>query len=486
MILLDNTIVNVALPAIQSDLDVTPANLEWVVNAYVLALAALILVGGTLGDRYGRKRLYLVGFTVFTVFSAACALAQDDPELVVFRACQGVGAAIVAPLSLSIIVDAFPAERRSTAIGVWAAVAGLGFAAGPIVGGVLIEIFDWSAIFWVNVPIAVLGIALTLAFVRESRDPEARRLDPVGALLVASGLFLLTFAVIETNEHAWLSAYTLSLLGAAALLLAGFVAWERRTPHPMVPLALFAERRFTSANAVYAIAYAALAGMFFFVTLFFQNVKGWTALETGLSWIAMSLPFLVVSPLSGRAVRRFGAATTSGVGILLGGIGIIGLAELDGGSGYGAAWPFYVLVGLGYGIAVPAVVAAAADAMPPEQSGVGSGILNSSRQVGAAVGLAVLGSLSVAAVARAWAESVATFPADVRVRADALVQRVAGAETDSVARIVGSEAAEAAQDAFVSGLHFALWTAGVSMIVAAAIAYLGLRAPAARRDPAAR
>lgn len=231
MILLDNTIVNLALPAIQRGLRVTPGALEWTINAYVLALASLIVVGGTLGDRYGRKRLFLIGLAVFTIFSVGCGLARSDAELIVHRALQGAGAAIMAPLSLSILVDAYPAERRTAAIGIWASVAGLGFLAGPIVGGLLIERFGWPSVFFVNVPIAVVGFVVALLAVRESREAGARGLDPVGTILVTTGLFVLTFALIETNAHPWLSGYTLSLGVVALVTLAAFVAHEARTAH---------------------------------------------------------------------------------------------------------------------------------------------------------------------------------------------------------------------------------------------------------------
>src|SRR5262245_26078874 len=242
MILLDNTIVSVALPAIQRALRVSASNLEWTVNAYVLALASLILVGGTLGDRYGRKRLFLIGLAIFTIFSAACALSRTDGELILHRAAQGVGAAIMAPLTLSILVGAYPPARRATAIGIWASVAGLGFGAGPVVGGLLIHSFGWPSVFWVNVPLGVIDFALALAAVRESRDPEARSLDPIGTVLVTLGLFLLTFALIETNVHHWLSRYTLFLGAAAVVALGLFVINEARTAHPMVPLGLFRNR----------------------------------------------------------------------------------------------------------------------------------------------------------------------------------------------------------------------------------------------------
>jgi DHA2 family methylenomycin A resistance protein-like MFS transporter len=475
MILLDNTIVNVALPSIQSGLGVSPGNLEWVVNAYVLALAALILIGGTLGDRYGRKRVFLAGLAVFTALSAACALAPDDPALIAFRALQGAGAALMAPLTLAILIDAYPEDRRTYAIGVWAAAAGIGFGSGPIVGGVLIGLFDWSAVFWVNVPVGVGAFVLTLRVVRESRNPQARRLDPLGAVLIGAAVFLFTFALIETNEHAWLSAYTLALLGAAAILLAAFVAWELRVTDPMVELGLFRSRRFVAGSVVYGVSYLALAGMFFFMTLYFQNVRGWSALETGLSWLPLNLPFLAVTPFAGRIVGRFGSAHTSGFGVLVAAVGTLGLATLGVDSSYWAACACYVLLGLGYGLLVPAVSSAAMGAVPREQAGTGSGILNASRQLGAAVGLAALGSISVAAVSNTWDERVAAMPADLRPEAETLVQRVAGAEGEAVGRALGAQAAEPAFDAFMSGLHAGLWVAGAAMLVAAALAFAGLR-----------
>ena len=230
MILLDVTIVNVALPSIQRELGVTSSTLVWTINAYVLPLAAFILVGGTLGDRYGRKRVFALGFALFTLFSAGCALSTSDHMLIAFRALQGVGAALLAPLSLSILADAFEPERRAWAIGVWATIAGLGFGLGPVLGGALIEAFDWSVIFWVNVPIGIAGLVTTLIHVRESRDPSARRLDLGGEALASSTLFCLTLGLVETDDHAWTSAFTLGFLGAAVALGAAFLASRRGTP----------------------------------------------------------------------------------------------------------------------------------------------------------------------------------------------------------------------------------------------------------------
>jgi MFS transporter, DHA2 family, methylenomycin A resistance protein len=405
MILLDVTIVNVALPAIQRELDVSPGTLVWTINAYVLPLAAFILVGGTLGDRYGRKRVFALGFALFTLFSAGCALSTSDHELIAFRALQGVGAALLAPLSLSILVDAFEPERRAWAIGIWATIAGFGFGLGPVLGGVLIEVFDWSAIFWVNVPIGVAGLLTTLVHVRESRDPNARRLDLGGAALASGALFCLTLGLVETDDHAWTSAFTLAFLGAAVGLGAAFLVYEARHPDPMLPLDFFRRRAFTIANLDYALLYAALAGTLFFVSLYFQNVKGFSALETGLSWLTMNGPFLLVSPFAGRLQARLGARRVVIGSALLAGLGVLDFALLDADSPFVQALPGYVLVGVGYGAAVPAISAVAMGAIEVERAGVASGVLNTARQVGSAVGLATLGSIATAVAGGSLSQS---------------------------------------------------------------------------------
>jgi MFS transporter, DHA2 family, methylenomycin A resistance protein len=405
MILLDVTIVNVALPSIQRELDVTPGTLVWTINAYVLPLASFILVGGSLGDRYGRKRVFALGFALFTLFSAGCALSTSDHMLIAFRALQGVGAALLAPLSLSILVDAFEPERRAWAIGMWATIAGFGFGLGPVLGGALIEAFDWSAIFWVNVPIGLAGLLATLAHVRESRDPNARRLDLGGAALASGALFCLTLGLVETDDHAWTSAFTVGFLGSAVALGAAFLVFEARHREPMLPLDFFRRPAFTVANADYALMYAALAGTLFFVSLYFQNVKGFSALETGLSWLTMNVPFLLVSPFAGRLQARFGARRVVVGGALLGGLGVLDFALLGLGSPFVQALPGYVLVGVGYGAAVPAISAVAMGAIEVERAGVASGVLNTARQVGSALGLAILGSIATAVAAGSLTES---------------------------------------------------------------------------------
>ncbi|HEY7050174.1 MAG TPA: MFS transporter [Jatrophihabitantaceae bacterium] len=474
MILLDITIVNVALPSIQRELGVSAANLEWVVGAYTLVLAALILVGGALGDRFGRRRIFLIGLAIFTAASVGCALAPDDPELIAFRAVQGVGGAAMAALTLSILVDAYPSEGRTAAIGSWAAIGGLGFGLGPVVGGVLIQIADWSAVFWVNLPIGVLCAALTLVGVRESRDADARRLDPVGAVLAAVGLFLLTFALIESNRRAWTSAAVAGAFGAAVVVLVAFVLWEQRAPSPMVPLQLLRGRRFASANVVFALLYLSLAGMFFFVTLYFQNLRGWSALKTGTSWLMMNIPFLLVSLRVGRLVTRFGGRLMIGGGCLLAAAGMFVLATLQHGTGFWLAAIGYLLVGLGFGSAVPLVSSEAMADVPGSLAGIGSGILNSARQVGASVGLAVLGAIGVGIATHAWDHKVQSLPASVQAEAHSVRQDVAGARPIHL----GTVAESGAHDSFLAGYHWAMAAAGVALVGASGAAFAGLRSRA--------
>jgi len=404
MIQLDVTIVNVTLPSIQRALAVSPGRLVWTVNAYVLPLASLILVGGTLGDRYGRKRVFLLGFVLFTVFSVGCALSSSATMLIVFRALQGVGAALLAPSSLSILTHAYGSERRPWAIGMWATISGLGFGMGPVIAGLLLRLFDWPAIFWVNVPIGIAGTLVTARYVRESSNPRARRLDLAGAALVSSALFCLTLALVQTDQHDWLSVFTLGFLGAAAVLAAAFLVYEARHQDPMLPLAFFRRRAFTIANVDFMLAYAALAATLFFVSLYFQNVQGYTPLQTGISWLAMNIPFLSMAAFAGRLQARFGPRRVVVVGLTVGALGILGFTLLGVDSTYALAFPGYVLFGAGYGTAIPAISSIAMGAIEVEQAGTASGVLNAARQVGYAVGLPALSALGAAVAVGPWSD----------------------------------------------------------------------------------
>ncbi len=299
MIQLDVTVVNVALPRIQAGLDMSPGGLEWVISAYALSLAAFIPAGGAAGDHYGRKRVFLAGLAIFAAGSAGCALSPSAGALIASRAAQGVGGAAMLALTLAILTGAFPPGRRAAAIGTWAAVGGTGFGAGPVTGGVLLTFFGWASVFWVNVPVAVLAIVGTAVVVPESRDPRARRLDRPGLVLSAAGLAAITLGLTGSAGHPWRSWPVLGplLLGAAAL--AGFGWWQRRSPYAMIPPGLLRARGLVSASWIYLISYTAFSGVLFYVTLLYQDVDGWTVLRTGLSWLFLNAPFLLVAQLAG-------------------------------------------------------------------------------------------------------------------------------------------------------------------------------------------
>lgn len=475
MILLDVTIVNIALPSIQRELHMSAGRLEWVISAYALTLATLIPLGGALGDRFGRKRLFLVGLTIFTVASALCAISTVDIELIAFRTLQGVGGAFLMALTLSIISETYPPKERAGAIGIWAAAAGLGFGSGPVVGGLLLSTFDWSSIFWVNVPVGLIAIGVAMVGVNESRDPAARRLDGRGLFFSAIGLFFVTFALVESADRSWLSTEVIVAFLLGLIVLGVFVIWERRIATPMLPPSLFRARSFRAACSVYVLAYLALTGFMFFVTLLFQDVKGWSALRTGLSWIAMNIPFIVASRYAGRLSRRFSAATIVGCGCVLAAAGVLGMSQITSTTSFPLAGLWYVLLGTGFGTFVPAITNVAMIDVPEGFSGIAAGVLNASRQIGTSIGLAVLGTIGVNVTRSDWLHYVDQLPANRQAAARSVSQSVTGAQIHTVEQALGSNAVAPAIDSFQLGFEVALLVGGVMLLVACAIAVLDLR-----------
>ena len=478
MIMLDMTIVNVALPSIQSELGVPPTNLEWIVNAYTLALAALILVGGVLGDRYGRKRVFVLGLAVFTLGSLGCALSPDDPELIALRAMQGVGAAAMSPLTLSILVATFPAERRAGAIGIWAAVGSLGFGSGPVVGGFLVDRFDWSAVFWVNVPLGLLCGGLTLLAVRESRDPSARRLDGRGAALAGTTLLVLTLALIGTATHPWLSPRTLGMLLVAALGGGIFIWWEARASEPMVPLGLFRDRRLVAVVVTTICAYAALGIVLYMMTLFFQDVRGYSPFGAGLTVVPISLSFGVLAPFAGRAGARFGTPRVIAAGCVAAAASIGAIALTDPNTPYAAFLAPYLLLGAAFAAITPSVATVAMSAVEAAHSGLAAGIVNAARQLGAVLGIAAFGSAAVTVAERSWNHHAGRA-------ADGLGQSVAGGQIEDVTSRLGNRFGELAADAFTSGMRAGLALAALGLLIGAASILAGGRPAAPEPAPAA-
>src|SRR5271156_304499 len=475
MILLDITIVNIALPSIQRELNASSGELEWVISAYALSLAALIPLSGSLGDRFGRKRFFAAGMVVFALGSVACALSTSAPELIGARVSQGVGGAIMSALALSILSETCSGKARAGAIGIWATVAGLGFGLGPVVGGLLLGVFGWSSIFWVNVPFALAGIALTVTVVPESRNPDTRPVDVPGVLTSAAGLLALTFGLIESASNSWTSVPVAAALAAGLVLLASFVWWEHRAPVPMIPPGVVKLRSFTTSCGVYLLSYASLTGVYFYLTLLYQDVDGWTALRTGLSWLFLNIPFLVMAQFAGRLSRRLPARAIAGGGCLVTAAGIITLSTVTPSSPFFITVIGYVLFGTGTGMWIPGVANVAMRDVPPGLSGTASGVFNASRQVGTSIGLAILGAIGADAATSAWTSRAAHLPGAARRTAIGQAHNVAIARISSVTTALGAGHRAAAEQAFTQGYHVAVLVAGLGLIAAAIIAAFGLR-----------
>jgi EmrB/QacA subfamily drug resistance transporter len=479
MIMLDATIVNVALPSIQRSLHTTPETLQWTIDAYVLTYAALILLGGKLGDRFGRRRMFLVGLAVFTLASAACALATTDSELIAFRAIQGTGAALLSPLSLSILSAAFPRRQLTTAIGIWAGISGIGLSAGPVVGGFLVERVSWSAIFWVNVPVGLIAAAVCVWAVGESRDDRLRHLDIVGAGLVTTGLFALVLALIGTSSSSWTSPRTLGLLAAAAIIGALFVAWERRNSDPMIPLRLFLRPAFSTSSLVALLVGFAYIGVLYLIVIYLQNVAGYSPLQAGIRTLPLTLAQAATAASAGRIDRRLGTPVKMSVGMLILTAGLVGLARVPVASAYDRIWPFEVMLGLGMGLVLPAVSAAGMAAVERHQAGVASGVINASRQVGGALGIAAMGSIAATLARSDWNRQLAHLPPASHAALARLTTLVVGGQGNVIQALAGRQARSAALDSFVHGLHGALLASATLTLIGAAIALAGLR----RRRP---
>jgi EmrB/QacA subfamily drug resistance transporter len=396
MIMLDNTVVNVALPAIKADLGISQSELEWTVAAYALTFASLLLTGGKLGDLLGRRRIFMVGLTVFTLSSLFCGLSGGGTELIAARAVQGVGAALMMPSTLSIISATFAVRERGTAIGIWAGVSALALAIGPLLGGIITEHISWNWIFYVNVPIGVLAVLAAIFVVPESRDTSReQRLDLPGLLTSAIGLFALVFALIEAHRYGWTSALILSLFAISAVALAAFVLLELHQRIPMLDLTLFRSGTFTGANLVAILVTLAMFGIFVFFPIYMQTIRGWSPVQAGAALLPWTILIVIFAPIAGKLSDRVGSrwlmaagmTTVAGCCLLLSTIGLH--------STFWNLLPAFILGGLGMSFVMTPMSAAAMGAAPVDKAGVASGVLNTFRQVGVALGIAITGAIVV-------------------------------------------------------------------------------------------
>jgi len=396
MIMLDNTVVNVALPSIQRDLGADLSELQWIVTGYALTFAALMLIGGKLADAYGRRFIFVVGIGVFTAASLWCGLADSSDELITARVLQGVGAALMNPATLSIIAATFPPHQRGAAIGIWAGVSALALAIGPLVGGLLTDHLDWSWIFFVNVPVGILGIVASFLFIDESRDETHERLDLPGLVTSGIGLFTLTYALIEANTYGWASTRIVGAFVLAGVSLIAFVLLERHQRAPMLQLELFRNGTYTGANLVVLLVALAMFGVFFFVSLYMQNILGYSAVQAGAAFLPMTVLIILIAPIAGRASDRFGSRGLMTAGMVLIAVQLVYFSGLDQDSTFWALLPALLVGGMGMALTMTPSAAAATRSVPVDKAGVGSAVLNAARQVGGSMGIALMGAIMAA------------------------------------------------------------------------------------------
>ena len=396
MIMLDNTVVNVALPSIQRELGIGLSELEWIVSGYALAFAALMLIGGKLADAYGRRAIFVIGIVVFTVASLGCGLASSGEMLIAARVAQGAGAALMNPATLSIIAATFPPRQRGTAIGIWAGVSALALAIGPLVGGLLTEHASWHWIFFVNVPVGIVGIGASFLLIDESRDPTHERLDLPGLATSAVGLFALTYGLIEANAYGWGSPRIVGAFVVAVVTLVAFVLLERHQRAPMLDLALFRNRTYVGANLVVLLVALAMFGVFFFMSLYMQNVLGFSAVKTGATFLPMTVLIILVAPWAGRLSDRWGSRGLMTAGMILVAGQLLYFSRLGVEETFWTLLPGLLLGGFGMALTMTPSAAAATRAVPVEKAGVGSAVLNAFRQVGGSIGIALMGAIMAA------------------------------------------------------------------------------------------
>jgi EmrB/QacA subfamily drug resistance transporter len=479
MVMLDNTVVNVALPSIQRDFASSISALEWTVNAYTLVFAVLLVTGGRLGDIFGRVRMFLFGVVVFALSSAAIGLAPDDTWLVAGRALQGVGAAFMMPGTLSIISNAFPPAERGKAIGTWAGVSAIALALGPLVGGWLTEDVSWRAIFFLNLPVAAGAIAVTLFAARESRDETvSRTVDIPGIAAITIGLTALVLALVEGNSLGWGSLEILALLATAVIALVAFIVIERRSPAPIVDFDFFRSRSFVGANVVaFAVSFSMLA-MFFFLTLYMQNILGYSPLEAGVRFLPSTLIIIVAGPVAGRLTDRIGPRPLITAGMVLVAISLLWQSRLEVDSSYAFLLPAFMIMGVGMGLTMSPMSTAAMNAVDRTKAGVASGTLSMSRMVGGTFGVAVLGALVSAVGRHDLTQALPRLPGATRER---LVDGLgSGAGTQGAPAPV----VDAAHTAFVNALSTALTLSAGAAALAAVLAWL-LIAPGRPAAPVA-
>jgi EmrB/QacA subfamily drug resistance transporter len=478
---LDNTILNVALPSLQEAFDASSSTLQWIVDAYLLVFAGLLLTMGTVGDRFGRKPALQVGLVLFGGASLFALWAQNSTQLIVIRSVMGVGGALIMPATLSIITNTFPREERGKAIGVWAAMASVGIGLGPLVGGFLLEYFDWSSVFMVNVPIAGLALALGIWWVPDSRDPRPGAFDVPGAALSVSALTALVYAIVEAPDRGWGDPRVLCFFGAAATLGFLFVRWELHTPEPMLNLEFFRDRRFSMASAGISLASFALFGTSFANTQFLQDAHGYSALQAGAGMVPMAVGLMVGSMSSVRLVARIGAAKVISAGLLLLAALLVSTLAWAPDMPYWIIGVWFLLIAMAMGLVMAPATDSVMGSVPEEKAGVASAMNDVTRQVGGALGTAVIGSLITSLYASRIADSVSALPESARsaVKDSIGKANVVAAHLPGAA---GDRLAHDAADAFTHAMGIGFGVSAALAVAAAVAVWRWLPARSARAE----
>jgi EmrB/QacA subfamily drug resistance transporter len=493
MAMLDNTVVNVALPKIQADLHAGFSSLQWIVDGYVLAFASLLLTGGILGDRYGRRRMFLTGLSVFTLFSFLCGISQNSGQLVAFRALQGIGGALLIPGTLSIITVTFPPHERAKALGLWAGVSGIALALGPTLGGYMVEHLGWASVFFLNVPIGIVAFIVARATVTESRSEEARRLDIPGLFLGTAALFSVTYGLIGANQKGWSDPLIIASFIGFVVLMTSFLVWELKSDHAMMPLRFFRIPAFSAGNTVAFSISLGMFATFFFLTLYMQNIHGYSPFKAGAGFLPMTLMIIVTSPNAGKYASKHGSRGPMTYGLILAGGGLIALgAILTPTTNYWVMAPIFLIMGHGMGATMAPMTAAVMNSVGPQRAGLGSAMTNTSREVGGVLGIALLGTILTTKLKSSLGPALASLGLGVQQKAAIAASASHG---ELIITGLGLTPAQAGAvrgafgSAYMNGFQAALLFAGSVLVVAAVIANRfipGREAEARQADEAAR
>lgn len=469
---LDTTVLYVALPELAESLHPSNSELQWIFNSYLLVFAGLMLPFGAFADRVGRKRMLFVGLVIFGIASAGAVVSDGPDGLIAARALMGVGAAVIMPVSLSMLPVLFAPEQRARALAIWSAGVSLGLPIGPLAGGWLLEHFWWGSIFLINIPIVAVALVAGLWLFPESRDPAAHRLDWLGALLSTAGLITTTYAVTEAQTRGWLDRVTVSSFLGGVFLIVLFVLWERRTPHPMMDFPLFADRRFTQSTVVLTLVYFALMGFLFLLTPYLQAVRGASSLGTGVRMLPLVGAIMVGALAAERIATRTGPRGPVTIGMVLVGTGLALFTRTDTGTGNGPIAAYLVLIGVGVGLTLATALHTALESLPDDKAGVGSGLTSAFRQIGGAFGVAVLGSVLGSGYRDGMQDAVQGLPA---APADAAREEVSAAlQVSDQLGPAGQALADAARNTYVDSMDTALVVGAVVAFAAAAIALVGI------------